>query len=189
MQLFGSTTSPFVRRLRLFLLEHDYEFINLDIFSEQGRDILRKNNPTLKVPALLDNEQCIYDSGVIFRYLTEKYKLNKLTWPQENLLTLIDAVNDSLVSILICQRSDLDVNQDKLFFNLQHERTANVLQVLDKAVEDGAFVQWHYLSISLFCLIDWVEFRQLHPWQKYPHLVEFYQNAKTMPGVSTTDPR
>jgi len=189
MQLIGSTTSPFVRRLRLFLLKHDYEFINLDIFSAQGREILTKNNPAQKVPALIDDEQCIYDSGVIFRYLTEKFKLEKLTWPQENLLSLIDAVNDSLVSILICDRSGFDVSQDKLFFNLQHERTANVLQVLDEAVEKNAFNQWHYPSISLFCLLDWVEFRQLHQWKNHPNLVTFYHNAKNRAGIQETDPR
>lgn len=40
MQLFGSTTSPFVRRLRLYLNDRQYEFINLDIFSNEGREIL-----------------------------------------------------------------------------------------------------------------------------------------------------
>ena len=32
MKLYGSTTSPYVRRIRLFLSGKDYEFINMDIF-------------------------------------------------------------------------------------------------------------------------------------------------------------
>ncbi|NQY64346.1 MAG: glutathione S-transferase family protein [Alteromonadaceae bacterium] len=189
MQLFGSTTSPFVRRLRLYLNDRQYEFINLDIFSAEGRAILTKNNPALKVPALVDGDQCIYDSRVIYRYLAEKFNDPKLTWSQENLLTLIDAANDSLVSILICMRSDLDVNQDKLFFNLQHERVSNILTVLDKEVADGVFNQWNYPAICLFCLLDWVEFRQLHQWKTYTHLVGFYQRVQNMEGVESTDPR
>lgn len=36
MQLIGSVTSPFVRRLRLLLTDVDYDFLALDIFSEAG---------------------------------------------------------------------------------------------------------------------------------------------------------
>ena len=44
MKLIGSTTSPYVRRIRLLLDDSDYEFVNLDIYG-QGRDELRRNNP------------------------------------------------------------------------------------------------------------------------------------------------
>ena len=77
MKLIGSTTSPFVRRLRLYftlLNVSDFDFVNLDIFSSQDRQLLTENNPAQKVPALIDDEQCIYDSRVIFRYLSEKYQ-------------------------------------------------------------------------------------------------------------------
>jgi len=49
MQLIGSTTSPYVRRIRLLLDDQPYEFINLNIYGE-GRDELRRTNPTLKIP-------------------------------------------------------------------------------------------------------------------------------------------
>ncbi len=45
MKLIGSTTSPYVRRIRLLLNDEPYEFINLDIYGE-GRDELRRTNPT-----------------------------------------------------------------------------------------------------------------------------------------------
>eukprot|EP00487_Bulimina_marginata_P005236 TRINITY_DN2288_c0_g1_i2.p1 TRINITY_DN2288_c0_g1~~TRINITY_DN2288_c0_g1_i2.p1 ORF type:complete len:104 (+),score=24.00 TRINITY_DN2288_c0_g1_i2:331-642(+) len=98
MKLLGSTTSPFVRRLRLYSLQlnvADFEFVPLDIFANsEGRKLLTEKDPAQKVPALIDDEQCIYDSRVIFRYLSDKYQQPSLTWRQENLLTLIDAAND-----------------------------------------------------------------------------------------------
>lgn len=189
MKLIGSTTSPFVRRLRLFLADHEYEFISLDIFSEQDRKFLTQNNPTLKVPALIDDEQCIYDSRVIYRYLAQKFKMEKISWEQENLLTLIDAANDSFVTLLLTDRSGIDNQQDVLFFNLQNERVEKLLTVLADEVSKGEFTTWHYPAICLFCLLDWVIFRNLYEVNKFPHLIEFWQQAKNNAMVSESDPR
>ncbi len=192
MKLLGSTTSPFVRRIRLYLAQleiTDYDFVNLDIFSDQDRHILTENNPAKKVPALIDSERCIYDSRVIFRYLAQKYQQTAITWEEENLLTLIDAANDSLVSILLLNRSGFDTQEDKLFFNLQHERVETIMSVLAKAVEEKAFNQWHYPAICLYCLLDWAEFRQLYDFKTKLTLVSFHQENKNNIDVDESDPR
>ena len=72
MKLYGSTTSPYVRRIRLWLNDTDYEFVNMDIFAGPGRALLKEKNPALKVPALEDGEQMVFDSREIFRYLQTK---------------------------------------------------------------------------------------------------------------------
>ena len=189
MQLLGSITSPFVRRLRLYLAGKEFEFINLDIFAPADRALLTKHNPAQKIPALIDGQQCIYDSRVIYRYLSEKFQTNKLSWQQENALTLIDSVNDSLVSFLLLQRSNIDTEQDGLYFNLQHERIEQVLNVLNDEVAQGVFSDWHYPAICLFCLLDWIEFRQLANWQKFSHLLSFHQQMTSQKAVQATDPR
>ena len=189
MQLFGSVASPFVRRLRLLLVDQPYEFISLNIFESAGRETLVRLNPTRKVPMLQDGELVIFDSGVIFRYLCQKLQLPALSWSDENRLTMINAVNDSLVEILLCQRSGFDTNSDKLFFNLQHERIGGTLQVLEQQAAEGQFAKWDYLAISLYCLVDWIAFRQLVDLSPYPALQRFYANAQNQPGVAQTDPR
>ena len=189
MQLLGSTTSPYVRRIRLLLGEREYAFKNLDIFTEQDRALLTKANPAKRVPALIDGEQTVIDSGVIYRYLAEKYQLPPLNWSQQNLLALIDSVNDSCVSMLILSRSDIDTSQDKLFFNLQRERATTVFTALEEAAKQGAFTEWNYLTICLVCLLDWVEFRALFDWQDYPSLCEVFQTFCHRQDVIDTDPR
>ena len=189
MKLLGSITSPFARRLRLYLADREHEFVNLDIFAEKDRDLLTKNNPAKKIPALIDGEQCIYDSRVIFRYLADKYQQAPLSWTQENLLTLIDAANDSLVSILVLQRSNIDTEQDSLFFNLQRERIGQVFNTLDKEIALGSFNDWHYPAICLFCLLDWAEFRDLAKWQHFSNLKAFHQEYESLAAVKLTDPR
>lgn len=192
MKLIGSTTSPFARRIRLYFTQlnvTNFDFVNLDIFSTQDRQLLTENNPAQKVPALVDDEQCIYDSRVIFRYLSQKYQQDPLSWQQENLLTLIDAANDSLVSLLLLDRSGIDTSEDKLFFNLQHERVEQVMSVLSQAVAEGDFEPWHYPAICLYCLLDWAKFRQLYDFSQKSPLVKFHQQAMNHSGISETDPR
>jgi len=189
MKLFGSVSSPFVRRLRLLLVNQPHEFISLNIFETAGRETLVQLNPTRKVPMLQDGELVIFDSGVIFRYLSQKLQLPALSWEDENRLTMINAVNDSLVELLLCQRSGFDTNSDKLFFNLQHERVVGTLQVLEMQAGSGQFADWDYLAISLYSLLDWAEFRQLADLKPYPALQLFMQTTKDQAGIAQTDPR
>jgi glutathione S-transferase len=193
MKLLGSTTSPFVRRLRLYSVQlniTNFDFVNLDIFaSSEDRQLLTEKNPAQKVPALLDEDQCISDSRVIFRYLSQKYQQPSLTWPQENLLTVIDAANDSLISLFLLKRSGLDTSEDRFFFNLQHERVEKTFLALDQAAKNGEFEQWHYPAICLYCLLDWVEFRQLYDFSSLTDLVEFHRINTNNDDVKETDPR
>ncbi len=189
MKLYGSTSSPFVRRLRVFLADKPYEFVTLNIFEATDREILTRLNPTHKIPMLQDGEQVVFDSGVIYRYLAEKFSIAPLTWLQENTLTTINAANDSFVELLLCKRSGFYVEEDKLFFKLQRDRVAATLKVLNQKVLAGEFKEWNYLSISLFCLVDWVMFRELFDLSKLTALVEFRAEHLAKPAVAETDPR
>lgn len=188
MKLIGSTTSPYVRRIRLLLADTPYEFVNLDIYGE-GRAELRRVNPALKVPMLQDAGQSIFDSRVISRYLRERDGAAPLTWAQENLLTLVDAANDSFVTLLLSKRSGLDIDQDALFYNLQHERIRTTFKELVKQVKAGAFDQWHYPAICLYCLVDWVDFRKIADFSGAEALLEFRDRNRRQPMVAETDPR
>ncbi|MDF2178526.1 glutathione S-transferase family protein [Aliiglaciecola sp. CAU 1673] len=189
LTIYGSTTSPFVRRLRLLLANTEHQFINMQIFSGADRELLASQNPTLKIPMLKDEDQLIYDSRVIFRYLSDKFDYASLNWEQENLLTLIDSANDSLVQMLLLQRSDIDTKADKLYFNLQRERVDTILKHLNKLVEQGDFAAWDYPSICLYSLVDWIEFRELHDLSAMPSLLAFQQRHHDRIEVTSTDPR
>tara|TARA_R110002153_G_scaffold18154_5_gene63567 strand:- start:6821 stop:7408 length:588 start_codon:yes stop_codon:yes gene_type:complete len=193
LKLYGSTTSPYVRRLRIWLANTEHEFINLLIFSEQDRELLAAKNPTMKIPMLEDESdgqmQVIFDSRVIFRYLSDKFSDPSLSWDQENQLTLIDAANDSLVQMFILSNSDIQADEDKLFFKLQKERVNAVLVNLNEMVADQQFSSWNYPAICLYCLIDWIEFRNLHNMQGLTDLLAFHDDNTQRIEVTATDPR
>ncbi|WOH37222.1 glutathione S-transferase family protein [Thalassotalea fonticola] len=189
MILYGSTTSPFVRRIRLFTHSIPVDFVVMDIFAGEDRKVLIEKNPTLKVPFLVDGEVNVYDSRVIHRYITDKFELTAITWQQENTLTLIDSISDSLVSMFLLSRSEIDTSEDKMFFNLQRQRSEMVFAQLEKQCLAGEFDEWHYPSICLYCLIDWAHFRPLVDFAAYPTLLEFYKNNSNREEVKETDPR
>jgi glutathione S-transferase len=69
MKLLGTNTSPYVRKVRLVMLEkniaHDYL---VDAPREPGSQVARAN-PLGRIPALiLDDETCVFDSPVIAEY-------------------------------------------------------------------------------------------------------------------------
>lgn len=189
LKLYGSTTSPFVRRLRIWLSHVEHEFVNMEIFAGKDREILAQRNPTLKIPMIEDDGEVIFDSRVIFRYLTEKFEYPSLTWQQENHLTLIDAANDSLVQLLLLDRSEIDTDADKMYFSLQRERVESTLQHLNNLAEEGYFQDWNYPTICLFCLIDWIEFRTLHDLVGYEALLTMHRNNADRIEATATDPR
>lgn len=188
MKLLGSKTSPYVRRIRLLLGDADYEFVNLDIYGE-NREELRRSNPALKIPMLIDGDQEIYDSRVIARYLSAKDKQPSLSWDQENQLTLIDAANDSAVILLLSERSGIDTKSGAMFYELQRERITTTLKTLSAMVEAGEFEQWHYPSICLYSLIDWVDFRDLVDFSGMESLISWRARMRDQSYVKATDPR
>ena len=190
MKLYGSGTSPFVRRIRLWLADEPYEFQTLDVFSDAGQDLLKSLNPTRKIPMLVDGEQVVFDSRVIHRYLNNKLQREEpLDWNQENRLTLVDAANDSLVELLLLERSGLHSDANVLFTRLQKQRIHSSLQALDIDVAKSEFKHWDFVSICLYCLLDWMVFRELIPINEYPNLATFAEQSATRPWVPETDPR
>jgi glutathione S-transferase len=189
MKLYGSQTSPYVRRTRLLLAKTPHDFVNLNIFTETDRETLAAMNPTLRIPMLEDGDQVIFDSGVIYRYLAPRLGIAPLNWYQENQLTVINAVNDSLVMLLQCTRSGFDCSDDKLFFNLQRERVAASIYVLEQQVANNEFANWDYVAMALFSLVDWTLFRELMELDDYPALLQFVANNALQAGVKESDPR
>ena len=188
MKLLGSATSPYVRRIRLLLGDRDYEFASLDIYGAD-RDELRRHNPALKVPMLIDGERSVYDSRVIARYLSDQFGHAPLDWAQENQLTLIDAANDSMVTLALSKRSGLDVSDDVMFYHLQHERIARSIDALSEQAAAGAFDEWHYPTICVFCLVDWAEMRDLFDFSGHQPLLDVRERHRNQSMVAETDPR
>ena len=75
--IIGSTTSPYVRRLRAYLHGLDCEFKSMMVFDPKDRQELLKISPILKIPVLKieqgNDESYLYESRVIFNYINKNH--------------------------------------------------------------------------------------------------------------------
>jgi glutathione S-transferase len=108
MKLLGTNTSPYVRKVRLVLLEKNIPHTYLiDAPNDPGSQVARVN-PLGRIPALiLDDETCIFDSTVIAEYVDTLNDTPKLI-PRHDVLgrmrvkrweALADGMMDSAVVV------------------------------------------------------------------------------------------
>src|SRR5262249_22743891 len=104
MKLYGSRTSPFVRRVRIVAEMLGAEFELVDTAKEDGQEALRTITPIWKVPVLDGEDKAIYDSKIIVEYLIRRYGNRHLRtesgsgrWREANIVTVLDAALDSAI--------------------------------------------------------------------------------------------
>lgn len=189
MIIYGSQTSPFVRRLRLLLPEGAYEFRKVNIFDREERKKLLVLSPLLKIPILQINEDVVWDSRIIFNELSRRGFHPALSLREENLLTAINDLSDSLVQSLLARRSNITIAPDSPLGVSHQERILNTLNFLEAECEKKSFENWNFLGMCLYCLIDWIEFRELHPLKNFPQLLAFRDRHSNQRSVKESDPR
>ena len=73
LTLYGASISPFVRKVRLFLLEKGFEYQFERVLPRQIPEWYLDINPLGRIPGLKDGELSLADSSVICHYLENKY--------------------------------------------------------------------------------------------------------------------
>jgi glutathione S-transferase len=159
--LYGSETSPFVRRIRILMEKIPYEFRVINIFETEEALALNKINPVNQIPVLTNGETTIWDSRQIFNYLNSLHKLHNMTWEDENNLTAIEGAMNSGVALLLMKRSGMNIDEPYMYVNRQKERIDSVLAYLKTYLEKDGLSEWHFITMSLYCFLDWAKFRNI----------------------------
>src|SRR5689334_20579236 len=104
MKVYGTPTSPYVRRVRVVALELAVPLDLVDTRGPEGQAALRKVSPTWKVPVLVrDGREPLYDSHVIARALVRDHGPGALRVPADpdaeaNLVTVAESALDALTN-------------------------------------------------------------------------------------------
>lgn len=171
--LIGSLPSPFVRRIRLVMEHIPHEFKALNIYEPKDAEELKKYTPINQIPVLLDGDTKVWDSRIIFNYLSEKHKINKLSWQEENLLTSIDGALNAGVAILLMKRSGIDTNHSYMIVDRHKERIHSILNFLKNYAETEGLVNWNFITMSLYSFLDWGLFREIIDLTERPEYLNF----------------
>ncbi|MEK7697538.1 MAG: glutathione S-transferase N-terminal domain-containing protein, partial [Pseudomonadota bacterium] len=145
MKLYGSLTSPYVRKLRILLREKDIpcEFVQADAWAADSP--VPRLNPLGKVPVLERNDgSALYDSPVILEYL-DSLKAPALLasageerWAMLRLQALADGILDATVTRLLESRRP-SAQQSPENIKRQEEKIARALAFADSLPKGEAY--------------------------------------------------
>jgi len=197
MKLRFSTTSPYVRKVRVVALEAGIELDLIPTAPWSPDTDLPKDNPLGKVPALLtDGGEVLYDSPVICEYLDARHSGRKLIpaaggerWRQLCLQALADGVLDAA---LVCRIETAMRPEDKRWPQWVERQTAAVVRGLDALDQECASWGRDFLigQIAAAVALEYVDFRQTTDWRAgRPALVAWYAGVAARPSLVATQPK
>ena len=216
MKLYGSLTSPYVRKLRILLREKGIpcEFVQADAWAADSP--VPRLNPLGKVPVLERNDgNALYDSPVILEYL-DSLKAPALLapagedrWAMLRLQALADGILDATVTRLLeSRRPQPQQSPDNI--KRQEEKIARALAFADSVPKGGAYLMQNRFAdgtearavgqgwpgdgftVADLCLgvaLEYVDFRYPHDWRsKHPRLALWLAGISTRPAFAETLP-
>lgn len=198
MKLYGSLTSPYVRKLRILLREKGVacEFVQADAWAADSP--VPRLNPLGKVPVLeCDDGSALYDSPVIVEYL-DALKAPALLastgeerWQMLRMQALADGILDATVMRLLESRRP-SPQQSPENIKRQEEKIARALVFADSMPKGEAYLMQNRFTVADLCLgvaLEYVDFRYPHDWRgKHPRLARWLADISTRPAFAETVP-
>lgn len=199
MKLLGTNTSPYVRKVRLVLLEkniaHEY-LINPP--RDPGSQVVRVN-PLGRIPALiLDDETCVYDSPVIAEY-ADTLNDTPILIPRNNALARMrvkrwEALADGVMDSAVVVRTESMRPAEKQEANTITLHNAAITRVLAHASEqlgknawcEGAFIS--LADLAMVSALIYLSLRQAErDWRgAHPNLATWFEQVSKRDSVRAT---
>jgi glutathione S-transferase len=182
MKLLGSVTSPFVRKVRVVLIEKHIDFELVGDAMTGEAPLIEKHNPLGKIPALvLDDGLTLFDSQVITEYLDAISPVGHLIPdnPRERAVVkrweaMADGILDAGVAIVLEKRRP-ETEQSPAWLERQRGKMERGLAQMSKELGTRAWCTADALNLSDLAtgsLLFWLDFR-FPEWlwrQQYPNL-------------------
>lgn len=167
MKLYGTTTSPFVRRVRVVAAEVGTPLELVDTAPEAGQAALREVSPIRKVPVAVVDGKLLYDSHVIIDWLITARGWGTMTpprdrWHEHNLINAIDGALDSVIQLFYLRRDGVAVD-GSVYAQRQLDRADAIFTWLgtQRTPDGSSFTGGFGLAeLALISALDWMDFRK-----------------------------
>ena len=204
MKLIGSTTSPYVRKVRVVMAEKklDYQFVLDDVWSADTQ--VTASNPLGKVPCLImEGGEALFDSRVIVEYLDTLSPVGKLipTLGRERAeVKTWEALADGILDAALLARMETvwtgrTKNQrSQAWIDRQIGKIDASLVAMAQGLGDKPFCSGGHLSladIAVGCALSYLDFRfpKLDWRNRHPNLVKMLERLETRPSFASTAPQ
>jgi glutathione S-transferase len=196
MRLYGTTTSPFVRRVRVVAAEVGEPVDRIETATDEGQAALRAVSPIRKVPVAIVDDRLIYDSRAIIDYLTVTRGYGAVEpprdrWREANLVNAIDAALDATIQLFYLRRDGVAIDGTP-YATRQLERADAVFAWLaaQLAPDRRTFSTGFGLpELALVCALDWMDFRKAYPTERAGALAGVRAAWAERPSLVDTRPR
>jgi len=172
MKLIGSTTSPYVRKVRIVMAEKklDYEFVSEDVWAAETT--IGESNPLGKVPCLvMEGGEALFDSRVIVEYLDTLSPVGKLILAvgrERAEVKTWEALADGVMDAAILARLEANwpgrakTQSCKPWIDRQLSKVHASVKAMSQGVGEKPFCAGIYLSladIAVGCALGYLDFR------------------------------
>lgn len=198
MKLYGSLTSPYARKVRMFLIEKgiDYEFIAEGPSDAAGN--VARLNPLGKVPVLVrDDGEVLFDSPMIVEYLDSLRGAplipppGEARWQAQRWHALGQGIADAVVTRLMESRRSPE-RQEPTVIQKQEGKIAAALSFAEAQVKGGGFltgIQLTVADIAMGVALGYMDLRYAHDWRsRHPGLAQWFAVFSRRPSFIETAP-
>ena len=203
MKLLGSKTSPYVRKVRIVMLEKklDYVFVPEDVWSEQTT--ITQTNPLGKVPCLImEAGEALFDSRVIVEYLDTLSPVGKLipaVGRERAEIKTWEALADGVLDAAILARLEATwvgrspAERSQAWIDRQLGKIHTSLKAMSKGLGDKPYCAGIHLSladVAVGCALSYMDFRfpQINWRSDYPNLQKLLDKLMLRPSFAETRP-
>lgn len=196
IRLYGTVTSPYVRRVRIVAEELGLPITLIDTAVEAGQAELRSKSPIWKVPAAEIEGRLVFDSHVITELLLAREGKGPIAiWQLDdvearNALNVVDGALDALINVFYLRKEGVDVDQVP-YLKKQQERAKASLDWLETAAHEP-FVTSHKTlglpEIALGTALAWMRFRNAYPIERHPRLLRCLDALEKRASFAATQP-
>ena len=172
MKLIGSSTSPYVRKVRIVMAEKklDYQFVLVDGWA--ANSVISDSSPLGKVPCLvMEGGEAVFDSRVIVEYLDTLSPVGKLIPPQGRERAEVktwEALADGVLDAAILARLEATwpgrsaAQRSDAWIKRQRDKIDHALKAMDTGLGDKAYCSGVHFSLSdvaVGCALGYLDFR------------------------------
>jgi len=188
IQVLGSRTSPFVRRVRIVAAELGAPFELVDSTSESGQERLRAWSPLQKIPVARFGDEVVLDSHSIIDRLIAEYGYGPLRaaddlWPETRVAHVIDGALDAAINVFYLRRDGVGAEVPYLA-----KQEARVDRALAWLAEHWTPEELGLTEVMAITTLDWMRFRAVRPVAEVPRFAELLVRYADRPSFNSTRP-
>ncbi|HUS27830.1 MAG TPA: glutathione S-transferase family protein [Kofleriaceae bacterium] len=199
MKLYGTTTSPFVRRVRVVAAEVAEPVELINTAPDEGQAELRRISPIRKVPvavvdATVAGGLTLFDSRVIIEWLTTTHGWADLTptrgrWHEQNIINAIDAALDAVIQLFYLRRDGVAVDGSP-YAERQLARADAIFAWLGTKLVDGRSFSGGFglPELALISALDWMDFRKTYETSTIGAVEAVREAWRDRPSLASTMP-